>query len=278
MISFTSRQFLKSSLRSGLTTWSTVRSFTTAKKIQSSSNTDFYATEEGKVGTFEFSVYFHKSNNGEKVSPWHSIPLHPKGKEGSKVYNFIVEIPKDTNAKMEVATKTMLNPIKQDIKKGQLRYIKYGNLLFNYGCVPQTWEDPNHVDSLTGYKGDNDPVDIVEVSEKQMVRGEIKQVKVLGALALIDEEETDWKVIALDIENPIASKVNNLKDLESVQPGTLSKIQHWYQVYKVAEGKAENKYALNGNPVDEEQTHKILQQTHKHWNQLVNNNLTYTLK
>ncbi len=37
---------------------------------------------------------------GEDVSPWHDIPLH--GENGT--FNFVCEIPKETAAKMEVAT------------------------------------------------------------------------------------------------------------------------------------------------------------------------------
>jgi len=36
--------------------------------------------------------------------------------------NFICEIPKESSAKMEVATKEEKNPIKQDIKKGVRAY------------------------------------------------------------------------------------------------------------------------------------------------------------
>ena len=39
-------------------------------------------------------------------------------------------------------------------------------------------------------------------------RGEVKEVKVLGVMALIDEGETDWKVIAIDVKDPLASKLN----------------------------------------------------------------------
>ncbi|GMP76427.1 hypothetical protein CsSME_00033107 [Camellia sinensis var. sinensis] len=52
------------------------------------------------------------------VSPWHDIPLHL----GDGVFNFIVEIPKETSAKMEVATDESYTPIKQYTKKGKLRY------------------------------------------------------------------------------------------------------------------------------------------------------------
>jgi inorganic pyrophosphatase len=39
-------------------------------------------------------------------------------------------------------------------------------------------------------------------------RGEVKQVKILGVMALIDEGETDWKVLAIDVKDPLASKMN----------------------------------------------------------------------
>jgi hypothetical protein len=34
-------------------------------------------------------------------------------------------------------------PIKQDTKKGKLRFYPY-NINWNYGLLPQTWEDPSH--------------------------------------------------------------------------------------------------------------------------------------
>ncbi|KAL3638108.1 hypothetical protein CASFOL_017978 [Castilleja foliolosa] len=55
---------------------------------------------------------------GKKISPWHDIPPHL----GDGVFNFIVEIPKESSAKMEVATDELFTPIKQDTKKGKLRY------------------------------------------------------------------------------------------------------------------------------------------------------------
>merc|ERR1712078_76930 len=71
------------------------------------------------------------------ISPWHDIPL----KNADGTVNFICEIPKETSAKMEVATDEPKNPIKQDTKKGKLRFYPY-NINWNYGLIPQTWEDP----------------------------------------------------------------------------------------------------------------------------------------
>ena len=40
------------------------------------------------------------------------------------------------------------------------------------------------------------------------LQGEVKQVKVLGCLAMIDEGETDWKIFAIDVTDPLAAKMN----------------------------------------------------------------------
>ena len=104
------------------------------------------------------------------------------------------QIPKWTRAKFEISTSEAGNPLKQDEKKGVLREYKWGDMLFNYGALPQTWEDPEHLEEDTGCKGDNDPLDAVEVGYRQMASGHVAPVKVLGVLAMIDDGETDWKV------------------------------------------------------------------------------------
>lgn len=38
--------------------------------------------------------------------------------------------------------------------------------------------------------------------------GEVVQVKVLGVLALLDEGETDWKIIAIGVDDPEAQKIH----------------------------------------------------------------------
>ena len=40
-------------------------------------------------------------------------------------------------------------------------------------------------------------------------RGEVIKVKVLGILAMIDEGETDWKVIVINVDDPEAKDLNS---------------------------------------------------------------------
>lgn len=44
-------------------------------------------------------------------------------------------------------------------------------------------------------------------------------MKILGTLALIDEGETDWKLIAIDVRDPLAAHLNDIDDVEKRMPG-----------------------------------------------------------
>lgn len=79
---------------------------------------------------------------------------------------------------------------------------------FNYGAFPQTWENPGTVHPDTNAKGDNDPIDVVELSGNAGKTGDVKHVKILGTYAMIDEGETDWKILAIDVNDPHANQLN----------------------------------------------------------------------
>jgi inorganic pyrophosphatase len=110
----------------------------------------------------------------------------------------------------------------------------------------QTWEDANVVHPETKAKGDNDPLDVCEIGELVARPGDIKQVKVLGIMALLDEEETDWKVIVIDINDPLAPKLNDIEDVERHLPGLLRATNEWFRIYKIPDGKPENQFAFSG--------------------------------
>lgn len=78
-------------------------------------------------------------NDAGPISPMHDIPLYAD--EANKILNMVVEIPRWTNAKMEINLKETLNPIKQDVKKGKLRYVAncfpHHGYIWNYGALPQ---------------------------------------------------------------------------------------------------------------------------------------------
>ncbi|KAK1273660.1 hypothetical protein QJS04_geneDACA007910 [Acorus gramineus] len=214
--------------------------------------------EEGQPETLDY-----------RVSPWHDIPLHL----GDGVFNFIVEIPKETSAKMEVATDEPFTPIKQDTKKGKLRYYPY-NINWNYGLLPQTWEDPNHANfEVEGAFGDNDPVDVVEIGENRAKIGQIVKIKPVGAFAMIDEGELDWKIVAISLDDPRAPLVNDVGDVEKHFPGTLTAIRDWFRDYKIPDGKPANKFGLNSTAADKDYALKVIAETNESWAKLIKRNI-----
>ena len=83
------------------------------------------------------------------------------------IVNMVVEVPRWSNAKMEISKDNSLNPIIQDEKKGVARFVHncfpHHGYIWNYGAVPQTWESPFLSDKHTDCKGDNDPIDICDI-------------------------------------------------------------------------------------------------------------------
>lgn len=68
--------------------------------------------------------------------------------------------------------------------------------------------------ALLCMQGDNDPVDVVEIGSEQLVSGQVYKVKVLGAYAMIDEGELDWKIIAIRADDPMALYLDDIEDVE----------------------------------------------------------------
>ncbi|KAF5289197.1 hypothetical protein FQR65_LT00083 [Abscondita terminalis] len=226
--------------------------------------------ERGSPFTPDYRVYISDQNG--PVSPLHDIPLYVD--EDKKILNMVVEIPRWTNAKMEITLKEVLNPIKQDIKKGKPRFVSncfpHHGYIWNYGALPQTWENPEHLDDGTGAKGDNDPIDVIEIGYRIASRGEVIQVKIVGTVALIDEGETDWKLIAIDVKDPLANEINDVADVEKHFPGLLKATIEWFKIYKIPDGKPENQFAFNGEAKPAAFALNVVEEVHKFWKQLVN--------
>lgn len=231
----------------------------------------YVAVERGTRNTTSYRVYFKDSVTGLPISPFHDIPLFAD--QEKKIYNMVVEIPRWTNEKMEIATKEKLNPIKQDVKKGLLRYVKnpfpHKGYIWNYGAIPQTWESPAHLDEATGCKGDNDPIDVVEIGSKVHPIGSVVQVKILGVMALIDEGETDWKLIAIDVNDENAAQMNDIEDVEKLKPGLIKATHEWFKIYKIPDGKPTNSFAFNGEAKNRAFAEKTIEETNSFWKQLV---------
>ena len=212
-----------------------------------------------EIREVENNYYFFYMN--EVISPWHEISL----KNDNQMYNFICEIPKWTRDKFEINTKLKSNPIKQDIEDNQPRVYKWGDTIFNYGALPQTWEDPNHISEFTNLKGDGDPLDVIEIGIKAIDRCKIVPVKILGVIPLIDDNETDWKILAIAKDDILFDKLNNIKDINIHIPGLLPAIINWLIKYKSVTKNIFNKIGMNNIIQDKDFAIDIINKTHNDW-------------
>jgi len=99
--------------------------------------------------------------------------------------------------------------------------------------------------------------------------GEIKQVKVLGVMALLDEGETDWKIIVIDVNDPLAPKLNDIEDVERHLPGLLRATNEWFRIYKIPDGKPENQFAFSGECKNKKYAMEVVRECAEAWEKLI---------
>ena len=223
---------------------------------------------EGIYGTKNFKLY--PTISGKIVSAWHDVPLIADSSVG--LYNMVVEIPMYSTAKMEVMKEIFDNPIMQDEKNGRPRYYTYGVPFFNYGLLPQTWEDPTIADPITKAKGDGDPIDAIEIGDGPLGMGSIVRVKVLGSMELIDEGETDHKIIVLREDDRNFDSIHSVTDLEKFKPGVSALLLDWLKNYKTSDGKPVNRLKQD-IPTTSQEAISIITEVNGFYKNLISGNL-----
>jgi inorganic pyrophosphatase len=153
-----------------------------------------------------------------RVSPWHGLPLRDGRRlGGDDVVTFVCEVPHGGTAKLEVQLGAPLNPLAQDVGRGGApRFYPWRSLL-NYGMLPQTYEDPD-VGGAGGVAlpGDGDPLDAMDLWPLPCAPGEAYRARVVGALAMLDEGRTDWKVFVVRDHGGVPADV--LRDVAELLP------------------------------------------------------------
>jgi inorganic pyrophosphatase len=237
----------------------------------------------GTQGTGSFRLEFWNERTQEQISPWHDIPLKPAGRAVGE-YTFVCEIPRGTTPKMEINKETEYNPIVQvsesrpgacggsmvglqDTKKGKLREYPWESLV-NYGAFPQTWEDPSHVE-VADVGGDNDPLDVLELGDAACKCGDTYLVKVLGALAMVDGGEVDWKIVTVRSGDPLLESFKDASHPPPAQAVELAKIRDWFRDYKKPDGKPANEFAFGGRYLGPHDALQVVETQHNLWRGLV---------
>lgn len=138
------------------------------------------------------------------------------GKNVPEEINVIVEINKGSKNKYELDKETGLIMLDRVMYTSQ-------DYPFDYGFVPQThWHD-------------GDPLDVVLLTTHPLVPGLLLSARPVGVLDMIDDGESDAKIIAVPVKDP---RWKEVKDLSDINPHTIDEIKHFFETYKQIQKKA----------------------------------------
>lgn len=65
----------------------------------------------------------------------------------------------------------------------------------------------------------------------------------------------------------------DLQDVEKFFPGLLKATVEWFKIYKIPDGKPENKFAFNGEPKNRDFAISVVEEVHGFWKSLIFNEI-----
>ncbi len=165
------------------------------------------------------------------TNPWHSVSI---GENAPETVRGIIEIPKNCRAKYEL-----------DKESGMLILdrVLYSSINYpaNYGFIPQTYCD------------DGDPLDILVLSQIEIVPMCLVEAKVLGVMRMMDGGEMDDKIIAVAAND---MSVNHFNHINELPEHSLRELRSFFEDYK----KLENKEVVVEDFQDHVTAHEVINQ------------------
>ncbi len=166
--------------------------------------------------------------------PWHGVEV---GEKAPEIVNAYIEIIPADAIKYEI-----------DKPSGHIlvdRPQKLSNHMpCLYGFVPKTFCDTSVAEfcrEKTGrndIEGDQDPLDICVLSERNFDRGNILcEAKVIGGFRMIDGGEADDKIVAVLKGDQAYGAFNDISEMPQM---VIDRVRHFFLTYKDLDGSAKN--------------------------------------
>ncbi len=137
------------------------------------------------------------------------------GPECPELVRMIVEIPQNSSNKYEY-----------DGKLGVFRLDRalYSPMHYpgDYGFIPGTLAE------------DGDPMDVLTLVQEPSFPGVMIEVRPVGVLNMVDQQERDQKIVAVPNRNP---RYDEIHPVDQIFPHVRREIEHFFTIYKELEGK-----------------------------------------
>jgi inorganic pyrophosphatase len=146
------------------------------------------------------------------IHPWHDVTI---GENSPEIVKGIIEIPKNSRAKYELDKESGILILDR---------VLYSSINYpaNYGFIPRT------------YCEDDDPLDILVLSQIEISSMCIVESKVLGVMRMLDGGEMDDKIIAVAAND---MSVNHMNDISDLPDHAILELRSFFEDYKKLEHK-----------------------------------------
>lgn len=137
------------------------------------------------------------------------------GPDCPDIVRLVVEIPKGSTNKYEY--------------DGKLGVFRLDRVLYSpvhypgdYGFIPGT------------LSSDGDPLDLLALVEEPSFPGCLIEVRPIGVLNMVDQQQKDQKIVAVPNRNPRFDQVHSMDEMF---PHVRREIEHFFAIYKELEGR-----------------------------------------
>ncbi len=146
------------------------------------------------------------------------------GKDVPHIINTIIEIPKGSKNKYELDKETGLIMLDRAMHTAQ-------DYPFDYGFMPQShWDD-------------GDPLDVVVLTTYPLAPGVLVKVRPVAIINMIDDGESDAKIVGVPVGDP---RWEHVTDLSDVNKHTMREIEHFFLTYKTLQHKEVSIESIEG--------------------------------
>lgn len=149
------------------------------------------------------------------TNPYENLSL---GDKAPDVVNVVIEIPKGSQNKYEFDEKSGV------FKLDRVLYSPFHYPL-DYGFIPETRSE------------DGDNLDALVIGGDPLVMGSTVASRPIGVLRMIDSGDLDFKILAVQKDNPRFDTIKDIKDIEAWNPHLLKEVAHFFEHYKDLQGK-----------------------------------------